>query len=143
MARGTGVTIEFNKEDITALSDYFNKLGPEFEKRTQKFMDRYRGHMADDIKSTFPISRYHPDGRHARTHKSLLDKRLFLGFYIRERNARTIGNWREYGYLIFPEEGRGYTNPTAQRFFERGVERHEPIIVERLKSILDRVIAKA
>lgn len=139
----TRILIKFDEGDLKALEDYFYRLGPEFEKRTQKFMDTYGPFMAEDIRSTIPISRKHLDGRHARTHKSVISNRLFLGFYIRERSSRTIKNWREYGYLIFPEEGRGKHNPRAQRFFERGKERHEPKIVERLRSILDRVIAKS
>lgn len=137
----TNIKIQFDEKDLKNLEEYFRKLGPEFETRTQKFMDTYRGHMAKDIKKTIPISRYHYDNRHAQTHKSINDERLYLGFYLKERSARKINNWREYGYLIFPEEGRGPYNPVAQEFFKKGAERHEPIILERLKSILDRVLA--
>lgn len=37
----------------------------------------------------------------------------------------------QFGYLIFPDEGRGVHNPRAQRFMQRGLDASVDAIVDR------------
>lgn len=119
---------------------YFKTLGIRFKKETESFMHTQGKPLQKTIKGRIPISRYHPNRRHAKISDSIEGDNIYMGFYIKTRRARTIGNWREYGYLIFPEEGRGYTQPTAQRYFGRAEDKDVPIIFDKLITILDNII---
>lgn len=121
---------------------YFRTLGIRFRTETESFMHGQREPLADKIQERIPISRYHKDGRHARISKSIDSDNIYMGFYIKTRQARTIGNWREYGYLIFPEEGRGYTqkNKGAQRYFGRSEDKDVPEIFNQLVRVLDNIV---
>lgn len=131
-----------SEADISKLENYFKTMPDEFESMTNKFMHTYAYTMRTDIQRSFSVGHTHPGGMHARTSDSLEIGELYLGFYVKTRATRTIGNWREYGYLIFPEEGRGPYNPVRQAFFDNAKTKHEPLIFERLKAILERAINK-
>ncbi|KAA0547686.1 hypothetical protein FZW96_12055 [Bacillus sp. BGMRC 2118] len=45
-----------------------------------------------------------------------------------------------FGYLVFPDDGRGSQNPVAQRFMKRGAEAATPILVEQIQSDLVKKI---
>lgn len=136
------LVVKPSDEDLRRLEEYFKKMPEEFTRTTNRFMHTYAYTMRTDIQRRINISHYHPGGQHARISDSLEIGDLYLGFYVKTRATRTIGNWREYGYLIFPEEGRGPYNPMRQEYFKGAKIKHEPIIYERLKAILERAINK-
>jgi len=74
--------------------------------------------------------------KHAKESNSLKQDDLNLGFRIYPRGgaARNKGS---FGYLVFPNDGRGVKNPIAQGFFEKGLEskmdRLTKIVLEALE----------
>ena len=136
------VKIKVSEKDIQALEDRFFKLGYRFDEEVNKFMHNYKEKFYRDILSNMPKNDKHPRGGKSAKDNSLSIKRqdLYLGFFNRTETIRTVKNWREYGYLIFPEEGRGHKSPRAYRFFEKATNKHKPIIYQELFKVLDRVI---
>lgn len=66
--------------------------------------------------------------KHAKDGDALNQEDLNLGFriYARGGAARNKGS---YGYLVFPNEGRGRSNPVARKFFEEGLESREDKLI--------------
>lgn len=66
--------------------------------------------------------------KHAKDGNALNQEDLNLGFriYARGGAARNKGS---YGYLVFPNEGRGRSNPVARKFFEEGLESREDKLI--------------
>ena len=74
-----------------------------------------------------PVSKR--EKRHAK-HSNPLKERMFnLGFDIVAKGG-AAKNKGSFGYLVFPNEGRGPHNPVAQEFFERGLASREEIILD-------------
>jgi hypothetical protein len=62
-----------------------------------------------------------------------------LGFTIKARGG--AANKRgSFGYLVFPNEGRGAHNPVEQRFMEKGLEVATPKILSKLHEQIDKVL---
>ena len=83
-----------------------------------------------------PVSKR--EKRHAK-HSNPLKERMFnLGFDIVAKGG-AAKNKGSFGYLVFPNEGRGPHNPVAQEFFERGLASREEIILDYVIDELVRV----
>ena len=91
--------------------------------------------VMENIIKFMPISK--GGGKHAKTSNPLKTDTINLGFstYAKGGAANTRGS---FGYLVFPDEGRGPRNPVAQNFFEKGVQASEPNILEMLLEALER-----
>lgn len=78
-------------------------------------------------------------GTHARNSKPFKTDTFNLGFFIKTKGgaAKNKGSW---GYLIFPDEGRGIRNPREQNFTERGLEKERPKTVDRLMEVITNKI---
>lgn len=59
--------------------------------------------------------------KHAKDSKPLDQEDINLGFRIFAKGG-AAKNKGSFGYLVFPNEGRGPSNPIAQEFFEQGLE---------------------
>lgn len=59
--------------------------------------------------------------KHAKDSKPLEQEDINLGFRIFAKGG-AAKNKGSFGYLVFPNEGRGPSNPVAQEFFEQGLE---------------------
>lgn len=74
--------------------------------------------------------------KHAKDSNSLKQDDINLGFRIYARGG-AASNKGSYGYLVFPNDGRGYKNPVAQGFFEKGLdskmEKLTQIVLEALE----------
>ena len=136
------VKIKVSEKDVQALEQRFFKLGYRFDEEVNNFMHTYKERFYKDVLENMPISGKHPRGGTSAKKNPLSIKRgdLYLGFFNRTDTIRTVKNWREYGYLIFPEEGRGHRSPRAYRFFEKATKKNEPIVYQELFKVLDRVI---
>ncbi|MGT2682992.1 hypothetical protein [Streptococcus porci] len=74
--------------------------------------------------------------KHAKFSNPLKERIFNLGFDIVARGG--AANKRgSFGYLVFPNEGRGPHNPIAQAFFERGLSDREDIVFDY---VLDELI---
>ena len=91
--------------------------------------------VMQNIINFMPVSK--GGGRHAKSSDPLKVEELNLGFttYAKGGAANARGS---FGYLIFPNDGRGPRNPVAQNFFEKGLEASEPKIMEMLLDALEK-----
>lgn len=77
--------------------------------------------------------------RHARHSKWSKSENHNLGFAIKAKGG--AANKRgSYGYLVFPNEGRGAHNLIEQRFMERGLEKATPKILSKLHERIDQIL---
>lgn len=90
--------------------------------------------MMQKIIDFIPVSKV--DKKHAKSSKPLKDMLINLGFEITTKGG-AAKNKGSFGYLVFPNEGRGRSNPIEQRFFEKGMEQSNPEIFELLLVALD------
>ena len=54
------------------------------------------------------------------------------GVKIKSRGGSANTGLNQFGYLVFPDEGRGYTNPLAQNFTITGIDETLPVMVKDL-----------
>lgn len=66
-------------------------------------------------------------------------KKMNLGFRILARGG-AANKKGSFGYLVFPNEGRGSHNPLEQRFAERGIQNARPRILEELHVGIDKLL---
>ncbi|MBU5307547.1 hypothetical protein KQI18_07080 [Clostridioides mangenotii] len=74
--------------------------------------------------------------KHAKTSNPLKIQALNLGFevYAKGGAANKSGS---FGYLVFPDEGRGTSNLIAQRFFEEGLKSKEDLLFKDIMKIIE------
>jgi len=74
--------------------------------------------------------------KHAKDSKSLTFDKFNLGFevYAKGGAANKKGS---FGYLVFPDQGRGIHNFVAQEFFRRGLENKEDKMFSDIVKIID------
>ncbi|QPO27014.1 hypothetical protein [Streptococcus suis] len=83
-----------------------------------------------------PVSKR--EKKHAKYSNPLKERMFNLGFDIVAKGGAAM-NKGSFGYLVFPNEGRGTHNPIAQAFFERGLASREEIILDYVIDELVRV----
>ncbi len=80
--------------------------------------------------------------RHAKTSRWSQSEEHNLAFTIKARGG-AANKPGSFGYLVFPEEGRGSHNPLEQRFMERGLMAATPKILNKLNENIDRKLREA
>lgn len=99
----------------------------------------------EEITSLLPVSKWKKQPRrkeeqgHAKYSRPFTKEEINLEFIVKSRGgaANKKGN---YGYLVFPNEGRGPHNPVEQRFMERGLDEAVPTILKELNENLLKTI---
>lgn len=76
---------------------------------------------------------------HAKHSNWSKSEEMNLGFKIKARGG-AANKKGSFGYLVFPNEGRGPHNPLEQRFAERGIMNAKPKILEKLHKGVDKVL---
>lgn len=95
---------------------------------TKEMIQRITGFMPIGVRK---------NDRHAALSNSLKDSTFNLGFEVYARGGAANTN-NSFGYLVFPNEGRGKRNPVAQQFFEKGAEKaNEKILTDVLQALED------
>lgn len=84
-----------------------------------------------------PVSRRNK--KHAKFSNPLKNQNFNLGFEVYAKGG-AAKNKNSFGYLVFPDEGRGSHNPVAQMFFERGTDRVNERILNDVIEALDKAI---
>jgi hypothetical protein len=79
--------------------------------------------------------------QHARTSKWSRSETHNLGFTIKSKGG-AANKKGSYGYLVFPNEGRGPHNHVEQRFMERGMEVATPRILEKLHEKIEEKLGE-
>lgn len=78
-------------------------------------------------------------GPHARSSKWEKVENFNLGFNVKTKGG-AAKNRGSFGYLVFPNEGRGPRNHMEQRFAERGLEAAESKVIEDLSLEIEKKI---
>ncbi|MBC6128074.1 hypothetical protein HCA00_04660 [Listeria booriae] len=89
--------------------------------------------------STVGLGGHFREKRHAKYSNPLLQRMENLGFEIVAKGGAS-GRKNSFGYLAFPDEGRGSSNPLKQNFFEEGLEYRTPRILEALYRAIDEAL---
>lgn len=76
---------------------------------------------------------------HAKNSNWSKSEEMNLGFKVKARGG-AASKKGSFGYLVFPNEGRGSHNPLEQRFAERGLMNAKPKIINRLHEGVDKVL---
>jgi len=126
----------------------------EFEKRIERLPRRLDGMInevlhsdgieitTDEITKELPVSSWRNKVRnkiHAKNSNWSASEKQNLGFVVKSRGG-AAKNKGSFGYLVFPNEGRGAHNPLEQRFMELGLEKAVPKIMERLNRKIDEFL---
>lgn len=99
-----------------------------FTKGTKEVMQGIIGFM--------PVS--NRQKKHAKFSNPLKERLFNLGFDIVAKGG-AANKKGSFGYLVFPNEGRGSHNLVAQQFFEKGLHAKEAIILDYVIDELVRV----
>jgi len=78
---------------------------------------------------------------HAKKSKWSKVEKLNLGFVVKTKGG-AANKPGSFGYLVFPNEGRGPRNPLEQRFMERGLQRSVPDILLDLNQLIEEEMRK-
>lgn len=89
--------------------------------------DRGAKEVIQAIIGFMPVSKRNK--KHAKFSNPLKEVMFNLGFDVIAKGG-AAKNKGSYGYLVFPNEGRGSNNPVAQQFFEEGLASREDIILD-------------
>lgn len=118
---------EFRYEDSQQIEAWFKQHGQAVEDITNDYLDQKGSkEIIDSIIEFMPVSKRNK--KHAKHSNPLKKQMINLGVIILSKP--------KYGYLVFPNEGRGFRNPIAQHFAEKGLEKASgPIIAGLAKEI--------
>jgi hypothetical protein len=132
------IEYKLDYEDVSKLEEKFKKLPGRVEHLINSYLHTQGAEkVARDVTAFIRVSK--KSKRHAKHHKWWKVRPHNLGFEIVAKGG-AAKNKGSYGYLIFPNEGRGPRNPLEQRFFERGLEKATPRILEDLNRLIDKKI---
>lgn len=121
-------TVDFSKSQ--KLADAMAKIPSRSEEVINRVLkSRGTREVMESIIHFMPVSRR--DKEHAKHSEPLKERMINLGFDIVAKGG--AANKRgSFGYLVFPNEGRGSHNPVAQEFFERGLDAKEDMLLDML-----------
>ncbi|MBO0586458.1 hypothetical protein I2484_03980 [Sporosarcina sp. E16_8] len=91
----------------------------------------------EQITNLLPVSKRHKN--HSKNSNWAKSRTGNLEFTVLTKGG-AASNKGSYGYLVFPDEGRGRSNPTAHHFMQRGLDAATPIIVEKMSEKLTQII---
>lgn len=133
----TRVKYEVDYKAVERLEEKFKKVPRNIEGIINSYL--HTDGAAKTIKHIthlMPISSR--DTRHAKNSKWWKIEKLNLGFAVKAKGgaAKKPGS---FGYLVFPNEGRGPHNPLEQRFMERGMGSSVNDIINGRNSLNDHI----
>lgn len=132
------INYEIDYKEVEALEEKFKKLPGRVENLINSYLHiEGAKKVADHVTADMPVSRR--SKRHAKYRKWWKVRPQNLGFEIVARGG-AAKNKGSYGYLVFPNEGRGPRNPLAQHFFERGLSTATPELLADLNRKIDEKI---
>ncbi len=132
------VKYEVDYSEVKKLQEKFKKIPDEVEKIINDFLHKTGVEIATrDITQFIPVSS--EEKIHAKTSKWSKSENHNLGFTIKAKGG-AASNKGSFGYLVFPNEGRGPHNPFEQRFMERGMKKATSTIIEILNEKIDQKI---
>lgn len=85
--------------------------------------------VTEHITELLPVSNRHKN--HAKESSWSKSRTDNLEFTVLSKGG-AASNKGSFGYLVFPDEGRGRSNPEEQDFMQRGLDAATPVIIEKL-----------
>ncbi|MEW4325862.1 hypothetical protein Q0N12_04210 [Rossellomorea marisflavi] len=132
------VRFQIDYRDVDLLLQRVSHLGDKAEKTINEVLHGFGvKKVVRDITKEMPISK--PQKRHAKLSNWSKIEDGNLEFVVKA--AGGAANKRgSFGYLVFPNEGRGPSNPLEQRFMETGLYRAtNPVLDELSRTIEERI----
>lgn len=132
-----GGQYELNYRQVEQLQERMKKVPRRAESTVNEILhSKGSKAMIQSVIAFMPVSRVE-DKQHAKESNPLRADKFNLGFrvYAKGGAANRRGS---FGYLVFPDEGRGSSNPWAQHFFQRGAERTNDYIFDEVMNALKR-----
>lgn len=141
------ITFTIRAEELSALAERFKAYPSKFEAVVQPYLNREAPDtMEKAIRNRMPVSQVSKKswwskgstsmraGDHAKFGGSIRQWTNQLGFSLQTTS--------KYGYLIFPEEGRGNKQKRkgAQLFFQHGADESSETIVEHILKITEKIL---
>lgn len=93
----------------------------------------------EEINKFLPVS--NRNKKHAKTSKWSKSEKSNLEFTIKSKGG-SANKKGSFGYLVFPNEGRGPLNKVEQRFMEKGLVEATPRILEKLNRRIDEKLGE-
>jgi hypothetical protein len=128
------VRYELDHSELKKLEDKFKRIPNNVENIINSYLHKDGAeHTAEAITKFIRVSDpWIPKARHAKTTKWWTIDKENLGFTIKPKES--------FGYLVFPNEGRGPRNPLEQRFMERGLSKSINDIMDGLNERIDQYL---
>lgn len=137
------VRFEFDYRQIAQLEQKLSRLPHRMEQVINSVLHNDGVEITTtEITKLLPVSTWKGKVRnkvHAKNSKWSKSELHNLGFTIKSRGG-AAKNKGSFGYLVFPNEGRGPHNPLEQRFMETGLERSTSKIMELLNKKIDKTL---
>ena len=136
------MTVRYKLEykEVDALLEKFKRLPDNVEKTINSVLHSFGiqkavEHITDDM----PISKL--DKRHAKLSDWSKSEKGNLEFTIKAKGG-AANKPGSFGYIVFPNEGRGPSNPLEQRFMESGLYKATSPVLEELNKEVELRIQK-
>ena len=128
--------VEF--DDLSSLHDKIKQL-PNIAERAINDVLHSEGIeiVTQEMTNLMPKSK--DNKRHAKDSKWSKSEEHNLGFVVKTRGG-AAKNKGSFGYLVFPDEGRGPFNPWQQNFSSRAAQKASPKILEKLHGTLNELL---
>lgn len=135
MTRGL---VEF--DDLSSLSNLVQQLPGRAEETINQILHTDGVEIvAKEMTNLLPVSnRQKP---HAKNSKWWTKETGNLEFVVKSRGG-AASRKGSFGYLVFPDEGRGPSNPFEQDFSGRSLQRSTPKILEKLHGALNNLLGE-
>ncbi|MFJ8100234.1 hypothetical protein [Lysinibacillus sp. NPDC096212] len=129
--------VEFN--DLTSLEEKIKALPGRAEEAINKVLHTDAIAIATkEMSNLLPVSNV-TNKRHAKESNWSTSEEHNLGFVVKTKGG-AANKKGSFGYLVFPDEGRGPSNPWAQHFSDRSLQKSTPKILENLHGALEELI---
>lgn len=128
--------VEFN--DVMALEEKIKMFPGRAEKAINKTLHTEGIEIATrEMTNLIPVSK--AKKKHAKEINWSRSEIGNLEFVVKSKGG-AANKKGSFGYLIFPDEGRGPSNPWAQHFSDRSLQKATPKILEKLHGALEELI---
>ncbi|MHA7139796.1 hypothetical protein ACRTEV_21430 [Rossellomorea arthrocnemi] len=132
------VRFQFDYREVDALLEKFKRLPDNVEKTINSVLHSFGvKEVVKHITQDMPMSR--GDKRHAKLSDWSKSENGNLEFTIKAKGG-AANKPGSFGYLVFPNEGRGPSNPLEQRFMESGLYKSTSPVLEEINKEVDKRI---
>lgn len=140
------MTVEFHIDysDFSRLSETLSRLGDKAEKSLNKSLEKQTERIVvPKITNLIPDSSWGNSNLAGKVHAKHSEwHKIEMGnLEVKIKSKGGAANKRgSFGYLVFPDEGRGPFNRIEQRFMQRGTDQGKPELINAIQEDLTRVI---